>query len=452
MANSYLNRTPSSTTNRKTFTISMWVKRSKLGSTNGLLLQGVNTGNDDFALYFNSSDKLQTFSWSGSSKQFQVDTQRVFRDVSAWYHILFVADTTQATDSNRIKIYINGVQETALENVTYPSQNADLEYNDTSALWVGRSYGGNYFDGYISHVSSVDGQALAPTVFGETDSTSGIWKFKSPTGVTWGTNGFHLKMENSAALGTDSSGNTNTFTVNGNLKQSLDTPSNVYATLNPNDVMKQSSGILKPTYSNGNLTMANGVDDNRQAFGTLSPETGKWYWEMKIDAAATTGHRIGVFFGNNKTHSGSYYFGANAFYIHQNGEIYYNGSSVAYCASYTAGDIISVALDVTNGNIYISKNGGASDSTWADGSGNNNQAFPGTSINGKLSASWISGAATPFFDVYGNGNKQSINFGNGFFGTTAITSAGSNGNGSLFEYDVPSGYYALNTKNINTYG
>nr|BAR15202.1 lectin-like protein [uncultured Mediterranean phage uvMED] len=453
MANSYLNRTPSSAGNRKTFTFSTWIKRASSSVNQMLLVQSSNSSNFSF-LRFKSNGTLSIASESGGSSQYNLVPSMLFRDFSAWYHIVLAVDTTQATSSNRIKLYVNGSQVTDFSTETYPSQNINTMFNSTNALELGRrTYATDeFFDGYMSHVAFVDGQALAPTVFGETDSTSGIWKFKSPSGVTWGTNGFHLKMENSAALGTDSSGNSNTFTVNGNLKQAVDTPSNVYATLNPNDVMNGGTGILKPTYSNGNLTMANSANDNRQAFGTISPETGKWYWEMKIDAAVTTGHRIGVFFGNNKTHNGSYYFGANAFYIHQNGEIYYNGSSVAYCASYTAGDIISVALDVTNGNIYISKNGGASDSTWSDGSGNNNQAFPGTSINSKLSASWISGPVTPFFDVYGNGNKQSINFGNGYFGTTAITSAGSNGNGSLFEYDVPSGYYALNTKNINTYG
>ena len=453
MANSYLTRTTSSPTNADKITLSAWIKKSKV-SGNRSLIADYGSSTNRGKLQFSSADKLEYYQVDGGSATSQLRTNRLFRDVNAWYHIVFQYDSSQSTASDRLKFYINGIQETSFEIATYPSQNQDSRLNKSGVtLNIGQEGdNGNYFDGYMSHVALVDGSIVAPTTFGETDSTSGIWKFKSPSGVTWGTNGFHLKMENSGAMGTDSSGNTNTFTVNGNLKQSLDTPSNVYATLNPNDVMNGGTGILKPTYSNGNLTMANGVDDNRQAFGTISPETGKWYWEMKIDTAVTTGHRIGVFFGNNKTHSGSYYFGANAFYIHQNGEIYYNGSNTAYCESYTAGDIISVALDVTNGNIYISKNGGASDSTWSDGSGNNNQAFPGTSINSKLSASWISGPVTPFFDVYGNGNKQSINFGNGFFGTTAITSAGSNGNGSLFEYDVPSGYYALNTKNINTYG
>ena len=133
-----------------------------------------------------------------------------------------------------------------------------------------------FFNGYMSHVSFVDGQQLTPTTFGETDSTSGIWKFKSPSGVTWGTNGFHLKFENSGALGTDSSGNTNTFTVNGNLKQSLSTPSNVYNTWNFNNKYN-------------NMTIANGgtaiawqqTSSDAWCVGNLAVNSGKWYWEWK---------------------------------------------------------------------------------------------------------------------------------------------------------------------------
>jgi hypothetical protein len=455
MANSYLNRTPSSTGNRRKFTFSFWIKKSANG-TSETIYNVRPDSNGANRISWHSTDTLR-IAFEPISKY--IFTTRKFRDLSAWYHIVIAVDTEQATAANRVKLYVNGEQEGSLikgdgSAATYPDQNADLDINTQNVINIGRDLetSSNFLNGYISHFSFVDGLQLTPTSFGETNSTSGIWKFKAPSGVTWGTNGFHLKFENSGALGTDSSGNTNTFTVNGNLKQSIDTPSNNYCTLNPNDVIRQSGGIYKPTFSNANLTMSSSSNHNYQTFGTFSPETGKWYWEMKIDTAPTTGHRLGVFFGNDKTHSGSYYYGTNAFYIHQNGEIYYNGSSTTYMSSYTAGDIISVALDITNGNLYFSKNGGANDSTWADGSGNNNQAFPGTSVNGKLSASWISGPVTPFFDVYGNGCKQSINFGNGLFGTTAISSAGSNGNNSLFEYDVPSGYYALNTKNINTYG
>ena len=468
MANSYLNKTFSGApTNAKKGTISMWFKLSQNDSSSNNYYRLFVTGADgsnrtdlnivkpDADVDSNDTAGKLLFSHLVGGNNYTWRTNRQLRDFSAYYHLVVAYDTTQASASDRVKIYINGAQETSLDNSPTIPQNTDLFFgNNSSAHHIGNSphYSPRFFQGLMAHFAYVDGTALTPTSFGETDSTSGIWKFKSPSGVTWGTNGFHLKFENSGNLGLDSSGQSNNFTTNGNLKQSLDTPSNSQCTLNPNDVMRQSGGIYKPTFSNANTTMSADGNYNYQTFGSLSPETGKWYWEFKVDVANTTGHRLGVFFGTDKTHSGSYYYGTDAFYIHQNGQIYYNGSSTTYMASYTANDIISVAMDVTNGNIYMSKNGGASDSTWADGSGNNNQAFPGTSVNGKLSASWITGPATPFFDVYGTGNIQSINFGDGFFGTTAITSAGSNGNGSLFEYDVPTGYYALNTKNLNTYG
>ena len=454
MADSYLTRTPSGAGSRVKWTYSVWLKRTKLGHQP--IWAATTDGNNYDEFYFNSTDKIQ-FSTVTSSTQKAIRTTRQFRDTSAWYHIVLIYDTGNSTDTDHAQLWINGVRETSFEDTTLlasGANNVQSNWNNTIEMKIGRvtTNTAAYFEGYMSHAAFVNDAVVAPTTFGETDSTSGIWKFKSPSGVTWGTNGFHLKFENSGNLGLDSSGQSNNFTTNGNLKQSLDTPSNSQCTLNPNDVMRQSGGIYKPTFSNANTTMSADGNYNYQTFGSLSPETGKWYWEFKVDVANTTGHRLGVFFGTDKTHSGSYYYGTDAFYIHQNGQIYYNGSSTTYMASYTANDIISVAMDVTNGNIYMSKNGGASDSTWADGSGNNNQAFPGTSVNGKLSASWITGPATPFFDVYGTGNIQSINFGDGFFGTTAITSAGSNGNGSLFEYDVPTGYYALNTKNLNTYG
>ena len=449
MASTYLSRSVSSTGNRRKWTWSAWIKRSGLGQA---YLATSNNGSNQYSMMaFDASDVLRYYDYT-SDYQTHLKTSRKLRDTNAWYHIVYTYDSAQSTASDRLKIYVNGVQETSFGTSSYPSQNYD-SYMNVSGIphYLGRETGTSYlFDGIMSHVHFCDGYAYSPSDFGSTDSTTGEWKINVSPSVSYGTNGYFMFKDDNSV--NDDSGNGNNFTLTaGTLTKTEDCPSNVFATLNPNDVMKQSSGILKPTYSNGNLTMANGANDNRQAFATLSPETGKWYWEMKIDTAATTGHRIGVFFGNDKTHSGSYYYGTDAFYIHQNGEIYYNGSSTTYMASYTAGDIISVAMDVTNGNIYMSKNGGANDSTWADGSGNNNQAFPGTSINGKLSASWISGPATPFFDVYGNGNKQSVNFGNGYFGTTAVSSAGTNASGiGIFEYDVPAGYTALSTKGLNT--
>ena len=293
----------------------------------------------------------------------------------------------------------------------------------------------------------------APTTFGETDSTSGIWKFKSPSGVTWGTNGFHLKFENSGALGTDSSGNSNTFTVNGNLKQSLDTPSNVYSTIN---ALYRSRFSNQATLTNGNLTMTTGPTDGDKALllGTQGVTKGKWYWECKVGAdrsmigfAYDSISRFSDFYGSNSPSDGFSVYG-------NNGNVYYDGANTAYGSTWTTNDIIMVALDMDNKLAWLGKNG-----TWMN-SATQTEIENGTAtydLTTKMGTKQNLNSGEPVFplfaDMTGTGDMaMDINFGNGFFGTTAITSAGSNGNGSLFEYDVPSGYYALNTKNINTYG
>nr|BAR15302.1 lectin-like protein [uncultured Mediterranean phage uvMED] len=433
MANSYLNRTPSSAGNRKTFTFSTWIKRASSSVNQMLLVQSSNSSNFSF-LRFKSNGTLSIASESGGSSQYNLVPSMLFRDFSAWYHIVLAVDTTQATSSNRIKLYVNGSQVTDFSTETYPSQNINTMFNSTNALELGRrTYATDeFFDGYMSHVAFVDGQALAPTVFGETDSTSGIWKFKSPSGVTWGTNGVHLKMENSAALGTDSSGNSNTFTVNGNLKQSLDTPSNVYATFNPLD----KSGGTVTTFSNGNTTTMHNSGNNgvvTASRSTLGYSSGKWYWEAKC--IATGGDvRTGIISMSSTDYAtNSNPFTLNEAYNYkQTGQKGSSGdTNVSYGASYTAGDIIGIAHDADNGTLAFYKNGVSQGNAFTS-----------------LSTSLTWGAFTTEY----NTGKYDYNFGNGFFGTTAITSAGSNGNGSLFEYDVPSGYYALNTKNINTYG
>ena len=445
MANSYLNKTPSSASNRKTFTFSAWVKRSTLGNS-AIFTAGYNQNNVS-TLKFDANDKISLFEYDGNT-DYAVLTNRVFRDTSAWYHIVMRVDTTQGTANDRVRLYVNGVQETSLTTNTQPSQNYDGLYNSNIAHYIGR-YGWNsdeYFTGYMSHVSFVDGQSLAPTSFGQTDSTSGIWKFKSPSGVTWGTNGFHLKMENSAALGTDSSGQSNTFTVNGNLKQALDTPSNVYSTANP--LTFSASGY---TIINGNLSI-NGNASNtwRSLYGTLGVSSGKWYWEVKVDAINSSDPN-NIMFGvldadqmvhtaNNGNPSGL----SRGYQYHgQAGNKINNGSASSYGAVYTAGDIIGIALDLDNHKIYFSKNG----TYQASGVPTSGSTGTGSAFNLATGYTYV-----PTFAQYYSAEKWSANFGNGFFGTTAITSAGSNGNGSLFEYDVPSGYYALNTKNINTYG
>jgi hypothetical protein len=298
----------------------------------------------------------------------------------------------------------------------------------------------------MSHFAVVDGQQLAPTVFGETDSTSGIWKFKSPSGVTWGTNGFHLKFENSGNLGLDSSGNTNNFTTNGDLKQALDTPSNVHATLNP---LHKGTHLGDATFSNGNLkhqgTSSGG--NYPYTFSTLAASQGKWYAEFKVGSDPSTtmiGIASGIadsFLGGTASAKGYALYG-------NSGNLFTSGSGSSYGSALSVGDILGVAMDLDNNKLYFSKNGTFQNSgvptSGSTGTGAVSITAPADNGTGVYHfACGKGGSATTSIEA---------NFGNGYFGTTAITSAGSNGNGSLFEYDVPSGYYALNTKNINTYG
>ena len=433
MANSYLNRTQSSATSDKIGTFSAWIK---LSSFSDAVFSGHTDSSNRIALYF--SDTLRIYGATGGSQSVYLITSQVFKDPSAFYHIVVAWDTTQGTAANRFKIYVNGSQITSFSTASYPSQDADVYWNKGTTSIVGARFVSsitNYFDGYMSHVAFVDGQQLAPTVFGETDSTSGIWKFKAPSGVTWGNNGFHLKFENSGNLGLDSSGNSNTFTVNGNGRQSLDTPSNVYATMNANNT---TSNV---TLTNGNTSVS--LNGSYTTYGTIQITKGKFYWEQKINGSSLF---ASVADGNKGSMETVGLLNQNyAWAYRSDGNKQTGGSATSWGNSFTTNDIISTALDMDNGKIWWGKNG-----VWQE-SGN-----PATGANaaftGLNTSSYAPDGLTPCVGQYSGDQNTSFNFGNGYFGTTAITSAGSNGNGSLFEYDVPSGYYALNTKNLNTYG
>ena len=193
MATTYLSRTQTTPTGdeNKKFTLSMWIKRSKLGANQGLYGNTYSATHRAF-IYFDSSDRISYYDTSTPS---EVTTNRRFRDTSAWYHIVVSVDTTQATASNRVKFYVNGTQETSLFHTTYPSQDQNLKLmNTTNTPNVGRYDNGsgtiNYFDGSMAHVHFTQGYTYAASDFGETESTSGIWKSKTSLSVTYGTNGF----------------------------------------------------------------------------------------------------------------------------------------------------------------------------------------------------------------------------------------------------------------------
>jgi len=449
MASTYLSRTSSTPTNALKWTFSAWLKISSIDNDTFLLDFNTDTNNRSQIGFSNDSSlpRLIVYEKVSASTSQLFLTSALFRDPSAWYHIVVSCDRTLGTDTERTKIYINGTRTTSFSSTpNYPAQNTTGIINTAVSTLIGKySQSTLYYNGLMTHVNFIDGTAYDASAFGQTDATTGIWKPKGFSG-SYGTNGFFLKFENSGSMGTDSSGNGNNFTVNGTLTQTVDTPSNVFATFNPLNVPTSNA----PTYSNGNNTVvtANGTLAYFGGTSSLGVSSGKWYTEFKVSDAATADVFIGITFdpaldARNNGYSG--FTDASGWsYFSDNGNIYNNGST-AYGNSYTTGDIIGVAMDLDNAKLYFSKNG-----TFQ----NSGDPTSGATGTGAIS---ITSGETYFFSC-GDGTATSAstiqaNFGNGYFGTTPVSSATSDESGlGIFEYTVPSGYYALCTKNINTQG
>ena len=453
MANSYLSSNTGTATNAKKFTYSVWLKRSKISSEQRFY-QGYKDSNNRAYAVFLSNDKLRVYNMTASNIELYWDSTRVFRDTNAWYHIVLSADSTQAAQADRFKVYVNGVEETDFTKSYNPGQNIDwgnqLAQTNGDLTISGTESQTQLFEGYMSHAAFVDGTALTPTSFGETESTSGIWKFKSPSGITWGNNGYHLKFENSANLGLDSSGNTNNFTVNGNLVQSIDTPSNIFCTMNP--IVSNRSGF---TFSNGNLTV--NTPSTSGSAANMGVNQGKWYFECLINT-------LGNFYGgwqdldNVATNTNSYMVDGTV--ATNNGpDIYYgtSSSSANSMDGMSQGDYIGFAIDVPNLKCWWSRNGQwyTADSatpttlTRAQVSANNNgfDLTTGSEMNSSSTITAYMGTSTA-------ATNNSFNFGTGIFGTTKLTGTtytDDNGVG-IFKYEPPAGFRAICTKNINTYG
>jgi len=439
MASTTLTRTPSSAGNQKTWTLSTWVKNSYGGMFFCVDSYGA-TKSIQCDLY-QTADFLEIAQYASGSGAWSLKTNRLFRDRNAWYHIVLSVDTTQATSSDRVKIYINGVRETSFSTETYPSQNYDTGANSAVTHMIGnRPSASIYFDGSMTHFHFIDGTAYDASTFGETDATTGIWKPKTAPSVTYGTNGFFLKFENSGSMGTDSSPNGNNFAVSGTLTQTVDTPSNVFATLNALD-----NYYAGATLSNGNTKSVTGTNP-AQVLTTMGVSKGKWYWEVKATNLPSAYGTIGICPTSPTSTSNFISSRANEYMYYSAGNLYYFGGSTGTYASYTTGDIIGVAMDLDNNRLFFSKNG-----TWQ------NSADPTTSTGAytiTAPASTDTGLYFPAVGYWDTGSGTlECNFGNGYFGTTPVSSATSDESGlGIFEYTVPSGYYALCTKNINEQG
>ena len=448
-----LTRTQGTPTSRKKFTFSFWYKKTTVrdygaSTSDGCFFNSAYSNDNRLTFMINQEnspyDQVRLVGRNGASSVLDLRTNAQLRDPSAWYHIVAKVDTTQSTNTDRAKLYINGTEQT-LDTSSYPNQDVELNIQYTPYL-LSYSGSGNYVEGLITHYHYTDGYAYDASTFGETDSTSGIWKPKTAPSVTYGTNGFFLKFENSGAMGTDSSGQSNTFTVSGTLTQNVDTPSNNFATINPNQ-----NNIAN--LSNGNLTAT--TSNYQWGMSTLAVNSGKWYVEMKvthgcmvmgIQDIGKANVRLAVNGTFWTSGSQSYHLDGFSKFTHDSyGDI--SSDSSAY-PSYGNGDIVMMALDLDNNKLAYGKNG-----TWYNstnpGSGTTNMVSidaPSSNENGNY--------GIVFGDTCSaNDGTFNVNFGQGFFGTTAVASANADANGhGAMEYAVPSGYYTLNTKNIKEFG
>jgi len=448
----YLSRTYSSDGNQKTWTFSAWLKRSYLGSTGNLIFSyqdPSSTARSDISW---ANDKLYV-SWNPTgSSWFYANSSptRMFRDVSAWYHLVVACDTTQATDTNRLKIYINGVQVGSDTHNTYPSQDQDTGFNKTGYVHeIGRyaHSGSPHFDGYMAEVVMIDGTALDPTSFGEFDSDSpNIWKPIDVSGLTFGTNGFYLDFENSSSLGADVSGQGNNFTVNNltSIDQTTDTCTNNFATMNPLAPANISSA------TEGNLKILQSSSGG-SVISTFGFSSGKWYWEVKLDSQVNYTQLAGVI-KESKMESAlltSFNVGANdggwGYFLQgntDNGKAFHNNSASSVYTTMSAGNILSIAVDSDNGKIYFAVNG-----TYV------NSGDPANGTGAVYTNLPTGENLFPAITNYvGSGSTATMlmNFGNPPFSISS-GNADANGHGN-FEYSVPSGYFTLNTKNLAEFG
>ena len=273
---SYLNRTPGSAGDRRTFTFSCWVKRANITSANCPIFSA---GGDDWLMFLSAN----TLGFNTSGSNYRIVTTQVFRDPGAWFHLVLRVDTTNSTAGDRLRLYINGSEVTDFGTDTNPTLNFETSFNNTGEHDIGKLVGASqFFDGYLAEINHVDGSSLAPSSFGETNSTTGQWVPKAYSG-SYGTNGFYLKGQDSSALGDDTSGNGNDFSSSGlaAADQMSDSPTDNHCTLNP-------LWVDGHTLSDGNLVASAAADS--AAIGTMAfdvTDSDGYYFEAKVTTAAT---------------------------------------------------------------------------------------------------------------------------------------------------------------------
>ena len=439
----YLSRTPSGTGNRRTFTFSGWVKRGVFDTSNGndLFNAGTNPGNNVDQLLFDSSNRIRFYSYGGSYL-FQYITNRTFEDTSKWYHIVCAVDTTQSSASDRVKIYVDGDLITSFSTETDPALNGEcFHFNNTSTHYIGANVGSQrFYDGYIAEYNFVDGTALGPDTFGVTDTSTGRWIPKALTGITYGSNGFRLQFGTSSALGDDTSGNTNDFSVTNLVAadQRNDTPTNNLPTMRPYNLSY--SQVL---YEGNLTTYTNGSNKGYAMCSTLRPKgSGKYYAEVRtsgnggggtlafgcytqedLDGVTASGN---VYVG----HTGSNGCGSGFWYVHGGTKELRFGATTTSNPTVTVngGDVIGIALDLDNDKISFYDNSGS--------------LIGSTTFDSSKSACFAAMSNMSITFIWNFGD-------NGTFAgyETAGGNADEDGNGNFF-HSVPAGFKMLTKENM----
>ena len=457
----YLNRTTGTATSTTKMTFSTWVKRSSI-ATSVALFSFKTDGNNELYFRFMANDTLQVYSQKGGTKIIERKTNRVFRDNSAWYHLVLQIDTTHGTVANRIRIYVNGVQETSFSASTNPDQNETITYVASATFEIGRKATSTniHMDGYLAETVFLDGLDHASSFFGEFDSDSGIWTPINVSGFTFGNNGFYLQYKeagtdaDASGMGADTSGETNHFTVNNltAVDQTTDTPQNNYCTINA-VFADDGNNLIQADFSEGNVKMLSTVDGWKFGRGTFLLDAGKWYVEVK---ATETGNgengrfgivpsEGGITLGNGDDNDVFEGLTVGLGGSDTNLEKLDTGSGTAIFSNFASTNIAMLAIDLDNNKIWVGREG-----TWYN---NNNASTTLSSSNHDIALPAVNNGWVFALGIPRNGNDNisfEYNWGNPSFAVSS-SNADADGHGN-FEFAVPSGFFAVNSKNLAEYG
>ena len=447
------------TGNRKTFTISCWVKRSNISSNHAVVSASTtNNFNDKIIGFRGDTDGVEVNNIASGNDAIQIITNRKFRDVSSWYHIVVAIDTTQSALADGVKFYVNGTRDTSFSGTPVYNQNATFEIGrsgSTTAIGMMQVNSSQFFDGYLSDFYFIDGQQLAPTEFGETND-NGVWIPKdAKDDLTFGTNGFYMEFkqtgtsQNSSGIGADTSGNDNHFAVTNlaAIDVTVDTPTNNFCTWNPLYKNSGNAAYTPSSISEGNLKLT--LQNDSAMLGTMGVSKGKWYWEYKLaeNTSDNQDYPIIGFANNSHTSSASNLVGRGTpDGDTSRGNVGSGRVSNAFDdADLSANDIIGFYLDMDNETLILHKNG----SDWMGSGATNGLDFSSASY-----ANTSDGFFYPFTQNNGLGiTGDQANFGNPSFSISS-SNADANGYGS-FEYNPTlssTNYYALCTKNLAEFG